>query len=113
MPQKPSSVRLSFPRRRSVFDLWKLGSLHCDTQQSALQSLDARSAPAGGEVGRPPNLALWVGPPMGETEGAPGVKLWRGRMRVVKQGKAVPATTREEVRGCTGGGDPCACGLLL
>jgi hypothetical protein len=50
----------------------------------------------------------------GETEGAPGVKLWRGGMRVVKQGR----TTREEVRGCAGGGDPCvcdpcACGLLL
>ena len=25
----------------------------------------------------------------------------------------MPATTREEVRGCAGGGDPCACGLLL
>jgi hypothetical protein len=51
----------------------------------------------------------------GETEEAPGVKLWRGRMGVVKQGRAVAATTREEVSGCAGGGDPCACacGLLL
>jgi hypothetical protein len=45
----------------------------------------------------------------GETKGAPGVKLWGGGMRVVKQGR----TTREEVRGCAGGGDPCAIGLLL